>query len=307
MIVLSRLHPESISALSWNGATLVRNFTSIDNSAFPDRSTSFSMAQFRSQKKSNFPFRLFAANLRVWSDKQRFEGDILGICPSRRFAERSKYLRRGSSNKYVGMLPFSRLDPRCSSREFLSVPVRSIGICTWRRFSERSKYWRLGSSNKEAGMLPLNWLCSRCSSRKFLRFVEGSIFGMCPWRSLYWRSKYWRQGCSNKEAGMLPLNWLNPRRKSCKFLRFVEGSIFFSMVQFQKKKKKNQTSFLDCLLIVNWEFEATKKYSKMSLPVYVLEGDFVKDPNIEGEEAQIRKLGCFHSIDCLLYVVLASS
>jgi len=43
--------------------------------------------------------------------------------------------------------------------------------------------------------------------------------------------------------------------------------------------------------------EATKEYLKTSLPVYVLEGDFLKDPNIEGEEAQIRKLGCFHSTD----------
>jgi hypothetical protein len=46
---------------------------------------------------------------------------------------------------------------------------------------------------------------------------------------------------------------------------------------------------------------------KTSLPVYVLEGDFLKDANIEGEEAQIRKLGCFHSASWILDAVLASS
>ena len=274
MIVLSRLHPESISALSWNGVTLVRNFTSIANSAFPDRSTSFSMAQFRSQKKSNFPFRLFAANLRVWSDKQRFEGEIIGICPSRRFPERSKYLRVPVRSIFFSMEQFH-------TQKKSNVPFRLFadnlrvwsnkgifedeltGICPWRRFSARSKYSRRGSSNKEAGMLPFSPLDLRRSSCKFLRFVEKSIFFiigavstkksnilfrlvannnlsacinkgrveeehtcMCPLRRLYERSKYSRHGSSNKEAGMLPLSQLDPRCSSLKFLRFLKAACY---------------------------------------------------------------------------------
>jgi hypothetical protein len=45
----------------------------------------------------------------------------------------------------------------------------------------------------------------------------------------------------------------------------------------------------------------------MTLLVYVLEGDCMKDPHIQGVEAQIWKLGCFLLIDWILDVVLASS
>ena len=114
MMLLSRLHPESISSLSWNFGTCPQNLTSIAKSAFLDRSMFFSMVQFRSQKKSNVPFRLFADSLRVWSDEERLEDKVIGICPWRRFPERSKYSRRGSSNKDGGMLPFSWFDPTCA-------------------------------------------------------------------------------------------------------------------------------------------------------------------------------------------------
>jgi hypothetical protein len=46
---------------------------------------------------------------------------------------------------------------------------------------------------------------------------------------------------------------------------------------------------------------------QMSLPVYVLEGDCVKDPNIQGVESEIRKLGCFHPIDWILDAAPSSS
>jgi hypothetical protein len=46
---------------------------------------------------------------------------------------------------------------------------------------------------------------------------------------------------------------------------------------------------------------------QMSLPVYVLEGDCLKDPNIQGVESEIRKLGCFHPIDWILDAALSSS
>jgi len=45
----------------------------------------------------------------------------------------------------------------------------------------------------------------------------------------------------------------------------------------------------------------------MSSPVYVLEGGSVKDPSIQGVEAQISKLGCFHSIDCIEGSILGGS
>jgi hypothetical protein len=64
-----------------NGVTLVRNLTSTTNSVFLDRSISFNIVQFRSKKKSNFPFRLFADNFRVLSDKEIFEDKLIGICP----------------------------------------------------------------------------------------------------------------------------------------------------------------------------------------------------------------------------------
>jgi len=39
------------------------------------------MEQFHTQKKSNVPFRLFADNLRVGSNKGIFEDELTGICP----------------------------------------------------------------------------------------------------------------------------------------------------------------------------------------------------------------------------------
>jgi hypothetical protein len=46
---------------------------------------------------------------------------------------------------------------------------------------------------------------------------------------------------------------------------------------------------------------------QMSLPVYVLEGDCLKDPNIQGVESEIRKLGCFRPIHWILDAALSSS
>ena len=82
-------------------------------------------------------------------------------------------------------------------------------------------------------------------------------------------------------------------------------SIFFSMEQFHTQKKSNVPFRL---FADNLRVGSNKGiFEDESLPVYVLEGDFLKDPNIEGEEAQIRKLGCFHSVGWILDVVLASS
>ena len=104
---------------------------------------------------------------------------------------------------------------------------------------------------------------------------------------------------------MLPFSRLDPRYSSRKFLRVPVRFIFFSMEQFHTQKKSNVPFRL---FADNLRVGSNKGiFEDESLPVYVLEGDFLKDPNIEGEEAQIRKLGCFHSVGWILDVVLASS
>jgi hypothetical protein len=74
------------------------------------------MVQFLSQKKRNAPLKLFPDNFRVRSAEEILANELIGICPWKRFSERSKYSRRGSSNKDEGMLPLSWLDLRCNSR-----------------------------------------------------------------------------------------------------------------------------------------------------------------------------------------------
>ena len=125
-MLLSRWHPDSISALSWNIGTCPRNLTSIAKSAFRLKLIVLSIVHFRSQKKANVPFRLLSDNLRVWSNGEILEAEFIGIYPWRRFLERSKYSRSGSSNKDDGMLPFIWLDLKRSSRKFLKFLKASI-------------------------------------------------------------------------------------------------------------------------------------------------------------------------------------
>ena len=91
---------------------------------------------------------------------------------------------------------------------------------------------------------------------------------------------------------MLPFSRLDPRCSSREFLSVPVRSI---LEQFHTQKKSNVPFRL---FADNLRVGSNKGiFEDESLPVYVLEGDFLKDPNIEGEEAQIRKLGCFHSTD----------
>jgi hypothetical protein len=76
------------------------------------------MVQLLSQKKSNVPLRWLSDSLRVWSDEDRFEAGLIGMCPSRWFVERSKNSSSWSSNNDPGMLPLNRLDLKCSSLRF---------------------------------------------------------------------------------------------------------------------------------------------------------------------------------------------
>jgi hypothetical protein len=57
--------------------------------------------------------------MRILSDEEIFEDELIGICPRRRFSDRSKYSRRGSSNNDAGMLPLNWLDPRYNFLRFL--------------------------------------------------------------------------------------------------------------------------------------------------------------------------------------------
>lgn len=61
-----------------------------------------------------------------------------------------------------------------------------------------------------------------------------------------------------------------------------------------------------CLYLESLKQKNKGRYEDDILLVYGLQGDFLKDPNIEGVEAQIRKLGCFHSIHFPVDAVLSS-
>lgn len=118
MMLLSMLQSESISDLSWKWGTHPLNVTPTVKSAFMDSSTVSSTVRFLSQNKSNVPSSLFLDNIRVWSDGERFEDGLIGICPWRRLSDISKYLRCGSSNKEAGMVPVNWFPCRCNSHKF---------------------------------------------------------------------------------------------------------------------------------------------------------------------------------------------
>lgn len=121
-VLLSSSQLESTSRFNWNGGIHPGKLISTAKLGLPEKSISSSFVRFLSQINGNVPLKLFWEKRMFLSDKERFEDMLIGIGPSKRFADRSNSSIWGSENKNVGRLPLNWLELRYNSRRFCKFP-----------------------------------------------------------------------------------------------------------------------------------------------------------------------------------------